>query len=200
MSAKSPRERRSRMCTLGVVVRRDRSGSDRVDAELGRQLRQLGAGHERILPREGRAHTRGRRVRTFSATRTSTIPSPEQGEVLVSLRAAGAEPSRRVGAQGAPVGSEAAHPRRRRLRRGRRARRRRRRLRRRRTRRREPGHPARRADHGDRRAHGRHVLRAQGDSGCPAVSARRRALVRGGSGVPAHLRDRATACSSRRRL
>ena len=101
-----------------------------------------------------------------------------------------AEPPRRVGTQGPPLGSEATDPRRGRRRRGRGARRRRRRLRRRSTRRREPGHPAQRTDHGDRRAHRRHVLRAQGDSRCPAVSARRRALVRGGSCVPAHLRDR----------
>ena len=53
-----------------------------------------------------------------------------------------------------------------------------------------PGIVPRRSDNGRRRAHGRHVLRAQGDSRRAALPAGRVALVRGRGGVPARLRDR----------
>ena len=109
------------------------------------------------------------------------------------------EPPRRLGPEGAPVRSEAADPRCRRRRGRRGARRRRRGLRGRRPRRRQPRDPARRSHHRHRRAHGRHVLRAQGDSGRrSSIRSTTRSRSRRAPRSRSPSRPR-TACSSRRR-
>ena len=74
--------------TLGLLVGLRARRADDVQPEVGRYPTQLGAGHARILPREGDSHTRGRRAR---GPRYEDVadPEPGPGEVLVSLRAAG---------------------------------------------------------------------------------------------------------------
>ena len=109
-------------------------------------------------------------------------PEPRDGEVLVELRAASLNHLDVWIRKGLPVRSEAAHPRRRRRRRDRGHRR---------ARRHQPGHPART---------GRCTIIGETCDGTHAeliaVPARlrppdpRRPVVRGGGGVPAHLRDR----------
>ena len=114
MSANRPRARRSRMCRSVAVVR------------LGRARRRprRGRAPPPAWPELGRGHAKSARGRAVGSTRTAAprccatrtcpIPIAGEGEVLVALRAAVAQPPRRLDPQGPAVGAEAAHPRRRR--------------------------------------------------------------------------------------
>ena len=115
--------------------------------------------------------------------RYEDVPDPERrarrGAGLAARRVA--QPPRPLGAQGAALGAEAAHPRRRRRRGARRHGRAGR----------DQSRPRARADdHRDRRAHRRNALRADRGAGEQRVPARRRDRLRDRRGVPARLRDR----------
>ena len=165
---------------LGLLVRDGGRGPDRIEAELRTDPGQLSGGHDRIVPVKAiRIHEDGGPEVLRYEDVPDPVAGPGRGARLAARRVA--QPPRPLGSQGAPVGAEAAHPRRRRRRRARRHRR---------AGGDQPRPRARRRDHGDRRAHRRDALRDDRGSGGERVPARRRDRLRDRGGVPARLRDR----------
>ena len=190
--------RRREAPVVPAAACRSRRAASTARATARRRFRTRSATYT-IAPREGDRHPRGRRARGAPLRGRRPIRSPAPGEVLVRMRVGVAEPPRRLDAQGAPVGAEAADPRRGRRRRGRGARRRRRGPRAGRAGRDQPRARARRGDPRDRRAHaGRRTpswrrSRRRTSTRCATASrSRRRPRSRSSS------RPR-TGCSSRAR-